>query len=132
MGTSILTRYGYPKVPGDQPESVTDVNGPVAYVAITPGSPGPPVVLPTGGQTVTAADFGLQSLDYVESMGSTDGLYSVVIIPLMIASSPIPPLVTQLPDGTFSAVLLKWVTAGGTEASGDLSQSVVRLFARGR
>ena len=129
---AILTRYGYPKVPGDQPESITDVPGPAAYVPLVPGAPGPPVIPPSGGQVVTAEDFGLQSLDYVTAMGSQDGLYTVVVIPLTIEPWPNPPLVTQLPDGTFSKVLLKWVTAAGAEASGNLSLSVVRLFARGR
>ena len=132
MAAAILTRYGYPKVPGDQPESITDVSGPVSYVPLTPGTPGPPITLPSGGQTVTAADFGLQSLDYVTAMASQDGLYTVVCVPLLVEPYPNPPLPTQLPDGTFSSVLLKWVTATGAEASGDLSQSAVRLFARGR
>ena len=132
MATALLTRYGYPKVPGDQPESIIDVTGPTAYTAITPGSPGPPITPPSGGQPITAADFGMQSLDYVTGQGSQDGLYTVVIIPLMVAVTPAPPTPTQLPDGTFSRFLLKWVTATGTEASGDLSQSSVRLFARGR
>lgn len=129
---ALLTRYGYPKVPGDQPEGVFDLIGPVTYTPLVPGNPGPPIVPPTGGQRVTAQDFGLQSLDFVWSMGSTDGLYHVVVVPVMIIPAPGPPLPTQLPDGTFTAVLVAWYTAAGTEASGNLSTSVVRLFARGR
>ena len=133
MATALLTRHGYPKVPGDQPESVLDVSGPAAYTPLVPGSPGPPITPPTGGQRITAQDFGLQSLDFVFGMGSTDGRYSVVIIPELIQPPPpSPPLATQLPDGTFSAALLMWMNAtGGTQATGNLSQSTVRLFARG-
>ena len=132
MATALLTRYGYPKPAGDQPESIIDVTGPTSYTALTPGSPGPPIVLPTGGQRVTASDFGLQSLELVTATGSQDGLYSVVVVPDTISPSPSPPLPTQLPDGQFGAVLLAWMQLTGGQASGDLSTSVVRLFARGR
>lgn len=133
MATALLTRYGYPKVPGDQPESIIDVSGPTSYTALVPGSPGPPIVLPSGGQKITAQDFGLQSLDFVTEMTSMDAKFFVLVVPLLVQPLPNPPLATQLPDGTFSAVLLAWyVVATGAEASGDLSQSTVRLFARGR
>lgn len=132
MATALLTRYGYPKVPGDQPESVIDVKGPASYTPLTPGTPGPPVTPPTGGQRITAQDFGLQSLDFVIGIGSTDGLYSVIVIPELVEPMPNPPLPTQLPDGTFSALLLAWMQVAGGQASGDLSTSTVRLFARGR
>lgn len=133
MAAAILTRYGYPKVPGDQPESITDVSGPASYTPLVPGSPGPPIVPPTGGQRITAQDFGLQSLDYVTGMPSQDGKYFVLVVPLLVEPMPNPPLPTQLPDGTFSTALLMWMNVtGGTQASGNLSQSTVRLFARGR
>lgn len=132
MATALLTRYGYPKVPGDQPVSIIDVSGPPSYTPLVPGSPGPPIVPPTGGQRITAQDFGLQSLDFVVGMGSTDGRYTVVIVPELIESLPNPPLPTQLPDGTFSALLLAWMQLTGGQASGNLTQSTVRLFAWGR
>src|SRR5215471_15505644 len=131
MATALLTRFGYPKVPGDQPESIIDVTGPTSYTAVTPGTPGPPVTPPAGGQRITAQDFGLQSLDFVAAMGSTDGRYFVVIIPDLVEPVPNPPLPTQLPDGTFSALILAWMQVAGGQASGDLSTSTVRLFARG-
>ena len=129
MATALLTRYGYPKVPGDQPESIIDVSGPTVYAPLVPGSGGS---LPTGGQRITAQDFGLQSLDFVVGIGSTDGAYSVVIVPELIEAFPNPPLPTQLPDGTFAALRLAWMELAGGQASGDLSASTVRLFARGR
>jgi|SRR5215471_13002155 len=131
MATALLTRFSYPKVPGDQPESILDVTGPASYTPVTPGTPGPPITPATGGQRITAADFGLQSLEFVVSLGSTDGQYSVIVVPETTEPPPNPPLPTQLPDGTFSAVLLAWMQLGGAQASGDLSQSAVRLFARG-
>jgi hypothetical protein len=81
---------------------------------------------------LTAADFGLQSIDIILGMASTDGLYTVNIIPLLINPLPSPPMPTQLPDGTFEAFLLMWITANdGAEASGNLSASTVRLLASG-
>lgn len=132
MATALLTRYGYPKVPGDQPESIIDVSGPTSYTPLVAGSPGPPITPPTGGQRITAEDFGLQSLDFVVGMGSTDGQYLVVVVPQLIEPLTSPPLPTQLPDGTFRAALLAWLELAGGQASGDLSKSTVRLFARGR
>ena len=129
---NILLRYGYPKVPGDQPDSIIDVVGPVTYTPLVPGTPGPPIVPPTGGQRITARDFGLESLDFVVGIGSTDGRYSVVVVPELIEPVPNPPLPTQLPDGTFSAIRIAWMALTGGQASGNLSTSVVRLFARGR
>ena len=132
MATALLTRYGYPKVPGDQPESIIDVTGPASYTPLVPGTPGPPVTPPTGGQRITAQDFGLQSLDFVVGMGSTGGGYFAVVVPELIQPLPSPPLPTQLPDGTFAAVLLAWMQVAGGQASGDLSKSTVRLLAIGR
>src|SRR5215471_21711463 len=109
MATALLTRFSYPKVPGDQPESILDVTGPASYTPVTPGTPGPPITPPTGGQRITAADFGLQSLDFVIAIGSTDGSYSVIVVPELIEPVPNPPLPTQLPDGTFSALRLVWM-----------------------
>jgi len=132
MATALLTRYGYPKVPGDQPDSVLDVTGPTTYTPLVPGTPGPPVTPPSGGQRITAQDFGLQTLDLVFGMGSTDGRYSVMVVPELIQPPPGLPSPQQLPDGTFSAVRLAWMDPAGGQASGNLSTSIVRLFARGR
>ena len=131
MATALLTRYGYPKVPGDQPESVIDVSGPVSYTPLVPEQEGPPEVPPSGGQLLHAADFGLQSLTFVLGMASGDGLYFPIIVPLLVEPLPNPPLPTQLPDGSFSSFILVWMQIAGVEASGDLSESSIRLFARG-
>ena len=130
---AILTRYGYPKVPGDSPESILDVPGPPTYTPLVAGSPGPPIVPPSGGQRITAQDFGLQTgLVSVVGLASQDGKYFPLIVPLMVEPAPNPPLPTQLPDGSFSTFLLVWVdVANGGQASGDLSKSTIRLLARG-
>ena len=123
MPDNLLTRYGYQKVPGDQPESIIDLNGPKSYIGVSIGTP------PSGGQTVRAQDFGLGSLDYVTSMGSTDGRYEVTVFPLLS------PPTTQLPDGAFTTAILMWkLASGGTQVGAgiDLSGASVRLFARGR
>lgn len=132
MAVALLTRYGYPKVPGDQPESIVDVSGPPVYVPMVPGSPGPPIVPPSGGQLLHANDFGLQALAFVFGMASTDGKYFPLLVPLMVEPVPNPPLPTMLPDGSFATVILVWMNVvGGGQASGDLSQSTIRLYARG-
>ena len=133
MAAFLLTRYGYPKVPGDNPESIIDVSGPTAYVQLVAGSAGPPIVQPTGGQRMSASAFGLQSLDFVAAMGTaSNGLYFVVVVPDLIQLQP-PNLPTSLPDGTFGAVRLAWMLFAGGQvaASTNLSTSIIRLFARG-
>jgi len=131
MATALLTRYSYPKVPGDQPESIIDVTGPNPYTAFVNGSPGPPLVLPTGGQRITAEDFAMKGLDFVAAMPSPDGRYQVRVVPEMVSPPP-NPQPTQLPDGEFVAVRLVWLDSAGAQASGNLSTASVRLFARGR
>lgn len=132
MATALLTRFSYPKVPGDQPESIIDVTGPDTYTPLVPGDLGAtPPIFPTGGQRITAQDFGLQSLEFVTAMGSNDGKMFAIVIPELFITPPSPPLPTQLPDGTFTAVLLAWMAITGGQASGDLSDSTIRLFARG-
>lgn len=133
MATALLTRIGYPKVAGDTLESVIDVSGPVSYTPLVAGSPGPPIVPPSGGQVLHTQDFGMQGgLTFVFGIASQDGKYFPLIVPLMVQQTPNPPLPTQLPDGSFSTFLLVWMDiAGGGQASGDLSQSSIRLFARG-
>lgn len=130
---TVMSRFSYPKVPGDQPWSVVDVTGPASYVAVLPAAAPPPPAdeegtlpsaAPSGGQTVTAADFGLQSIDWVGAMGSDDGSYNVSVLPGDFSSgSPL------------DSVVLLWIDAAtGLEvtAGTDLSASTVRLLAIGR
>ena len=123
MAIFLLSRFSYPKQPGDSPWSIVDVEGPASYVHVTPGSPGPPMVLPTGGQEILPVDFALESFDIVLAMGSYDGLYSVSVVPIWPG-----------PNDTLLRVLLRWTTAAGAQvgAGVDLSQSMVRLLAIGR
>lgn len=140
MATQLMSRFSYPKVPGDAPWSIIDAIGPTSYTAVLPVVEPPPPpppddapeaarlisprVAPTGGQAITASDFGLQSLDWVGAMGSDSGSYSASVVP-----------------GDFSLgapldyVLLLWidVATGAEVATGtDLSTNVVRLLAIGR
>lgn len=136
MSTAILLRFNYPKVPGDERVSVLDVTGPASYVEVIPGTPGPPVTAPTGGQTIRASDFGLQEMDFVSAMGSSDGNYAVSVIPLIPLNPGGSLSAYRLPDGAFETCLLKWSTTVGPQeevaAATDLSGSSVRLFAWGR
>ena len=117
MATALMSRFSYPKVPGDGFWSIVDVTGPASYTQIA-GTP------PTGGQEVTAADFGLQSLDWVGAMGSDNGQYSVIVMPIPFASG-----------APLGSVLLLWslATSGAQAAAGaNLSARTVRLLAIGR
>jgi hypothetical protein len=128
----LLTRFSYPKVPGDQPWSIIDVTGPASYTEVTPGSPGPPVVAPTGGQEIWAQDFGLQAFDFVVAMGSNDGQYAGVIVPV---GGTVTAPGEFTPGGDFESLLLMWMDLStGLEATAatDLSASFLRLLAIGR
>ena len=113
----VMSRFSYPKVPGDTPWSIADISGPVLYAPIAPGVP------PSGGQVVTAADFGLESLDWVGSMGSNNGQYNAVVIPSAFNSG-----------APLASVRLIWTLAAtGAQAGAiNLSAFTVRLFAIGR
>lgn len=111
--------YGsdYPAPPGNKPFSILDLTGPAAYDEIVQATP------PTGGQLVTARQFGLTRIEAVFAVGSDDGQYAVI------------PYMNPLADGQPSeSIRLMWVTAdGGVEvvAATDLSDRKVRLFAIG-
>lgn len=127
--TILLNRFSYPKQPGDQPWSMIDVAGPAAYVEFAPSaSPGTP---PTGGQEIRAQDFGLQSLEFVMAMGSSDGVHSGVIVPLGGSLATHRELT---PGDDFLAVALVWmeIATGQQAAAGDLSTSTMRLLGIGR
>lgn len=118
MPATVMSRYSYPKSPGDERWAVTDMTGPASYTAIVTGTP------PTGGQIIRAADFGLQSLDWVQSMGSDNGQYDIVCIPNgFTLGNPL------------ASFLLQWiVSATGAEVAGavNLSARTVRLLGIGR
>lgn len=124
---TILTRFSYPKQPGDSPWSIADVEGPKSYVQITPGSPGPPPTPPSGGQPLFPADFALQSFDIViAGMASFDGKFAVEAIPLLTPPAPM--------DDVFQKFLLMWIdlsTMQQATTGQDLSKSSVRLLAIG-
>lgn len=127
--TLLLKRYSFPKVPGDQPWSIIDATGPAAYTALVPGTPGPPATPPSGAQRLTADDFGLQALDFVIALGTGNGLYSGVIVPL--GGNLTTPVAFAGDD--FVAFLLVWkLVATGAQATGNLSASKMRLLGIGR
>lgn len=108
---------GYPQPYGAVIESIATHLGPASYTAITPGSP------PTGGDTLSAAEFGLKFFDSVEVQGLDDtGTYTAY-----------PVWATDITDQPTS-VLLQWVTsAGGAEVGGgtNLGAKSLRIRATG-
>ncbi|HEV8525220.1 MAG TPA: hypothetical protein VGQ71_12025 [Terriglobales bacterium] len=115
MPAAVLSRFSYPKVPGDSFWSVVDVEGPASYVQVVPGNP------PTGGQLITASDCGLQSFDWVNAKGASQAFNAVVVIPAIVGNPTI--------------IRLMWITAatGSQVAPGaNLSGRFVRLLAIGR
>jgi hypothetical protein len=79
---------------------------------------------PTGGQLVTATDFGLQSLDFVQCMGSDNGQYDIACFPVPFS-----------PGNPMTQVRVQWIlSATGAEAAGaaNLSARTIRLWAMGR
>jgi hypothetical protein len=118
MPATVMSRFSYPKVPGDGLWSIVDVTGLASYAVIVIGTP------PTGGQLVTPADCGLQSIDWIQSMGSDNGQYDVTCYPA--------PFTLGNP---FAGVRLQWLTAAtGAEAiaATNLSARSVRLLVIGR
>lgn len=118
MPATVMSRFSYPKVPGDGLWSVADITGPSSYSQINPGTP------VTGGQKVTAADFGLQSLDWVGSMADNLGNYMVTAVPQSFA-----------PGAPFSSMVLIWKNAYNSNQvsnGANLSTTTVRLMAIGR
>lgn len=107
----------YPTPPGNKNLSIALITGPASYTQVTNGTPA------TGGQLVTAADFGLVSIESVFSQGMSDnGQYAVQAI-----HSPNPAYGTP-------SVRLRWLTAAtGAEVAGavNLSGRTVRLAAVG-
>src|SRR5262249_37362825 len=118
MPATVMSRFSYPKVPGDTLESMVDVTGPASYTQLVVGTP------PTGGQAVTATECGLQSIDWVQSMGSDNGQYDIVCVPVAFTLG-----------NPLASVRLQWIiSATGAEAAAaaNLSARTVRLFVKGR
>lgn len=116
MSATLYQLNSYPKQPGDQPWSIIDLRGPAAYQIFVPGT--------GGGQTITAADFGLQSLDFVEIQASNTGAYHVEVVPNNFTV-----------NGPFSSAQVIWLnvnSAGQAPAMANLTAQVVRLLAIGR
>ena len=106
---------GYPAPPGNKMESIADIPISGAYTAITPGTP------PTGGLSVTATQFGMQYIEWAQSVGSDNGQYDGVI---MMAASPNKP--------STSVRLQLLVSATGAEASGTIAAGrTIRILAKG-
>lgn len=125
MAVQILTRFSYPKQPGDSPWSVADITGPTSYVEITPGTLVPPVPA-SGGQLISPADFALQSFDIVLGGASSDGKFAVHAIPDLTPPAPM--------DDVFANFRLMWIdlsTGQQATAGQNLGTSSVRLLAIG-
>ena len=107
----------YPAPPGNKKTSIIDVVGPASYTQVTPGTP------PTGGQLISASEFGLINIESVYASGSDNGQYEVVVIQ--------DPHFLNNPSG---GVRLLWkVAATGAEVVGatPLSTQLIRLTAIG-
>lgn len=107
---------GYPQSEGAKVVSVITKAGPASYAQLSNATP------PTGGQVVSAVEFGLKYIEYLDVSVSDNGQYSAFATP-----------------GTSEALAcdtwrLAWFTrATGAEvaATTDLSGRTVRLRAVG-
>lgn len=115
---TVMSRYSYPKSPGDERWSVVDVVGPASYTVVTAGAP------PTGGQVVPASAFGLQSIDAVFALAGTNGTNGVRVI-----ANPY-----NFGDSMANVTLMWIVLATGAQATAasNMSAQTVRLIAIGR
>ena len=107
---------GYPAPPGNKLECVHDLNIGGAYTAITAATP------PTGGITVNAATFGLQYIEWAQTVGSDNGQYDGICY--------LSPLNASKPSKTFQLQII--VAATGAEASGTINSArTMRLYVKG-
>jgi len=110
---------------GDRPYAIIDLAGPSSYTQVTPATANTSGV-PTGGQPVTPATFGLSStLEYIgTSVGSSTGNYYVVAVQT-----------TSYNQGYGNTTwTLQWMVAStGAQVAGgtNLSNELVRLIAFG-
>lgn len=106
---------------GDRPYAIIDWAGPASYTTVTNGT----ATVPTGGQAITSAAFGLTcGLEGIFMVGgSKTGKY---VVQAFQATS----YQQGLGNGTW---ILRWIVAatGSEETSGDLSAETVRLIGFG-
>jgi len=104
---------GFPRAFSGKIENVITLAGPSSYTSVTPGS------TPTGGQSVTAAQFGMKFIEFLDGCCDATGTYAVRAIPLASSAKA-------------TTWTLQWVVAAtGVETTGDLSTYTVRLRAVG-
>jgi hypothetical protein len=112
--TSLLP--GFPTDVGGKRLSCIDHAGPASYSQVVTGSP------PTGGDTVTAVEFGMKWLDAVWGCAlSDDGQYEVELSPAGSANEP-------------SSFIAEWIiaaTGAQVNAATNLSARKIRLMAIG-
>ena|SRR5437763_982420 len=112
------TLDGYPQGAfGDRYASCVDHPGPASYVQVAAATP------PTGGDPITAAEFGLKSLTMVWGAMSDNGQFLAIVTPTVGAK------------GEVTGWTIMYVTAAtGAQVAGatNLSARTFRLFAIGR
>lgn len=114
MAATVMTGFLYPKPPGDQPWSVVDIQGSASYDSI---------INANGGQRVTAAQCGLESIDWAMVMGVGVSTMLRVIVSLAGFNKGSPA----------SGLILQWMTTSGEVPQGsNLSTLRVRLLAIGQ
>lgn len=112
---------------GDRPYSVIDWNGPASYTQLTRGTPNAsPASLPTGGQAINPAAFGLSApIEGIFCAGSsTSGTYTVEAVQLTAYNQG---------NGNATWALIWTNTSTGAEVAGAtaLQNETVRLIAFG-
>jgi hypothetical protein len=111
------TLDGYPQGAfGDRYASCVDHIGPAVYAPVVNGTP------PTGGDVLTAAEFGLKALTMVWSCESDNGQYLAIVTPTIGGK------------GEPTSWIIRYVTAAtGAEVGAiALNARTFRFFALGR
>lgn len=114
---------GFPTSWGSNRASVMGVQGPASYTQLVAGTP--PAVA-TGGQQISASDFGLKYFDFVIGGLSDSGAFRVEAVPGDRSNAG--------PKGASLTYTLRWtVVATGAEVAAlfDLDAEYVRLLVVG-
>lgn len=116
MAANTLTLLpDYPISIGNRRLAVATLTGPSSYTAVTPGT------TPTGGQALSASQFGMKYLESVTFSLDSTGAYTAYFSKASGAANAV------------TAGIVIWTVAnGGAEASGDLSAKVLTVKAIGR